>query len=124
MVLLYVLFIVLMPINKNFITTSTTIIGLYSAISPLVVMITFCVFCYFRQNIKSNKLFDFVSHQIFGMYLIHQFFLNVFFKVIKFTPDKYPLILVIVVITIMTIILSLLFSIVSRKIKFIKKYVL
>jgi surface polysaccharide O-acyltransferase-like enzyme len=123
MVLLYVLYISLMPLNKKFIS-NTTIIGLYSNISPLVVLITFCIFCYLRQNINSNKVFDFLSPQIFGMYLIHQFFLNIFFKFIKFTPDKYPLILVIINITGMTIILSLLFSIIARKIKIIKKYVL
>jgi surface polysaccharide O-acyltransferase-like enzyme len=123
MVLLYIFYVVLMPINKNFISV-TNIIGLYSNISPLVVMITFSIFCYFRQNIKSNKLFDFVSPQIFGMYLIHPFFLNIFFKFIKFTPDRYQFAEVIAVITVMTIILSLLFSIISRKIKIVKKYVL
>jgi surface polysaccharide O-acyltransferase-like enzyme len=110
MVILYVLYIALMPING------------YT--SPLVAMITFCIFCYFHQNIKSNRLFDFISPQIFGMYLIHQFFLNIFFKFIKFTPDRYPFALVVIVIMIMTIIFSLMFSIVSRKIKFIKNYVL
>jgi surface polysaccharide O-acyltransferase-like enzyme len=123
MVLLYVLYVILMPINKNFIN-ATNIIGLYGNISPLVVMITFCIFCYFRQNINSSKLFDFVSPHIFGMYLIHQFFINIFFKFIKFTPDRYPFVLVVVVITIMTIIFSLLFSIISRRIKIIKKYIL
>ncbi|MDR2417813.1 MAG: acyltransferase, partial [Treponema sp.] len=124
MVLLYVLYVVLMPMNKDFITSTTHIIGLYSNISPLVVMITFCIFCYLRQNINSNKLFDFISPHVFGMYLIHPFFLNIFFKFIKFTPDRYPFVLVVVVITTMTIMLSLLFSIISRKIKIIKKYVL
>jgi surface polysaccharide O-acyltransferase-like enzyme len=123
MVISYVLYIVLMPINNKFINV-TNIIGLYGNISPLVVMITFCIFCYFHQNINSNKLFDFISPQIFGMYLIHQFFLNIFFKFIKFTPDRYPFVLVVIVIMIMTIILSLMFSIVFRKIKFIKNYVL
>jgi surface polysaccharide O-acyltransferase-like enzyme len=122
-VLLYILYVILMPINKNFINI-TSIIGLYDNISPLVVMVTFCVFCYFRQNVNSNKLFDFISSQVFGIYLIHQFFLNMFFKFIKFTPDRYPFILVVVGIIIMTIMFSLLFSIISRKINIIKKYVL
>jgi hypothetical protein len=40
------------------------------------------------------------------------------------TPERYPLILVVMVITTMTIILSLVFSIVGKKIKIIDKYVL
>jgi surface polysaccharide O-acyltransferase-like enzyme len=123
MAALYILYVSLMSLNKDFIN-GANIIGLYGNISPLVVMITFCIFCYLRQNIHSNKIYDFVSSQIFGMYLIHQFFLNMFFKFIKFTPDKYPLILVVIGITAMTIAFSLLFSIFARKIKFIKKYVL
>lgn len=112
-----------MPLNNNFVRANN-IIGLYANISPLVVMITYCVFCYNPQNIKSNKIFDFISSQLFGMYLIHQFFLNIFLKFLKFTPDRYPLILVVMVITITTVIFSLLFSVVIRKIKFVNKCVL
>ncbi|MDR1325710.1 MAG: acyltransferase family protein, partial [Treponema sp.] len=121
--LLYLLYMALISLNKNFIN-GTNIIGLNGNISPLVVMITLCVFCFIRQNISSNKIYDFVSQQVFGMYLIHPLFLNMFFKFIKFTPEKYPLILVVICITVTTVIFSFLFSIIARKIKIIKKYVL
>jgi surface polysaccharide O-acyltransferase-like enzyme len=123
MTVLYILYTILMPLNKDFVN-GTSIVGLYGNISPLVVMITFCIFCFLRQYIVSDKIFDLVSKQVFGMYLIHPLFLNVFFKFLKITPEKYPLILVIISITIMTVIFSLLFSIFARKIKFVKENVL
>jgi surface polysaccharide O-acyltransferase-like enzyme len=121
--ILYILYIILIPLNKNNVN-GTSIIGLYGNISPLVVMLTFCVFCYFRQNVNTNNVYNFVSPQTFGMYLIHALFLNIFFKFIKFTPENYPLIIVIICTSIFTILFSLLFSFIVRKIKIINKYIL
>jgi surface polysaccharide O-acyltransferase-like enzyme len=121
--LLYLLYMILISLNNNFIS-GDSIIGLNGNISPLVVIITLCIFCFIRQNVSSNKIYDFISPLIFGMYLIHQLFLNVFFKFIKFTPEKYPLIVVVVCMPIITVICSFLFSMIARKIKIIKKYVL
>jgi surface polysaccharide O-acyltransferase-like enzyme len=124
MAVLYLLYLFLVSINNNFVTEEGSIVGLYGNISPLVIMITFCIFCYIRQNVLSNRVYEFISPQTFGMYLIHPLFLNIFFKFIKFTPEKYSLINVIIIITTVTILFSLLFSIIARKIKIIKKYVL
>lgn len=123
--ILYVLYIALMPLNKKFINANdSTIIGLYGYISPFVVMITFCIFCYLKQNVYTNKAYDYVSKQTFGMYLIHALFLNILFKFLKITPEKYPLIMVIICAAMVTIIFSLLFSMAIRKIKIVEKYIL
>ena len=121
--IIYILYMVLISLNKNFVIGGD-IIGLYGNISPLVVMITFCIFCYIRQNVCSNRVYEFISPLTFGMYLIHALFLNIFFKFLKFTPEKYPLIIVVICTGMATITLSLIFSIVARKIGIVKKYVL
>jgi surface polysaccharide O-acyltransferase-like enzyme len=121
--LLYLLYIILISLNNNFISGSH-IAGLNGNISPLVVIITLCIFCFMRQNASSNRIYDFLSPLTFGAYLIHPLFLNVVFKFIKFTPEKYLLIVVVVCITVTTVLFSFLFSMIARKIKIIKKYVL
>jgi surface polysaccharide O-acyltransferase-like enzyme len=100
------------------------IIGLYSNISPLVVIITVAIFCFVRQNIKGIKTYRNISPYCFGVYMIHQLFLNIFYKLIRFTPEKHPMWIVAVIVTISTITLSFCFSYSCNKIKVIKRYVL
>jgi surface polysaccharide O-acyltransferase-like enzyme len=120
---LYLLLVVLFMPNSPF-TNGECLYCFYDQISPLVVMITFTVFCFVRQNIKTNKFHDFISKQSFGIYLIHPLFLHMFYKLLKFTPEKYPFITVITTVTIVTSLASILFTILCRKIKVIRKYVL
>ena len=122
--LLYILYMAFVAINKDFVDARGDIVGLNGNISPLVVWLTVCVFCYVRQHVPTNKVYDLISPLTFGMYLIHPLIINLFIKVIKFTPDKYPLVVVVVVVAIVTTILSLLFTLVARKIKIVKKYIL
>ena len=118
MALFYIVYIIILQLKTG------AIVGLYSNISPLVVMITVTIFCYIRQNKKVTKFHAIVSPYCFGIYLIHAFFLNIFYKAIKFVPRKYPLTMVVIIITAATSILSFGFSYYSCKIKVIKKYVL
>jgi surface polysaccharide O-acyltransferase-like enzyme len=120
---LYLLLVVLFIPNSPF-TNGDCPFCFYNQISPFIVMITFAVFCLVRQNIKTNKFHDFISKQSFGIYLIHPLFLHIFYKLLKFTPEKYPFITVITTVTIVTVLASLLFTVLCRKIKVIKKYVL
>ncbi|MDR1322601.1 MAG: acyltransferase [Gracilibacteraceae bacterium] len=122
--LLYLLYMISISLNDNFINGGVDIIGLDDNISPLIVIITLCVFCFIRQNISSNKIYNFISRQVFGMYLIHPLFLNIFFKFIGFTPQKHPLVLVVICITAVAVMFSFLFSVVVRRIKIVEKYVL
>jgi surface polysaccharide O-acyltransferase-like enzyme len=118
--MIYIGYIVVIQLK----TDGINIIGLYGNISPLVVMITLAIFCFVRQNTRNIKLNKIISPYCFGIYLIHQFFLNLFYKFIKFTPEKYPAAIVAITITISTIILSFCFTYCLRKIKIIKNYVL
>ena len=123
LVLLYVLYVVLMALNKEFVNSNGSIIGLTFS-SPLVVMAVLCVFCFFRQYVSTNKVYEFISPLTFGMYLIHPLLINLFIKFIKFTPEKYPFTVVVLVIFLVTIMFSFFFTIVARKIKILSKYIL
>jgi surface polysaccharide O-acyltransferase-like enzyme len=116
--IIYIGYIVMLQLKTG------DVIGLYSNISPLVVIITTTIFCFVRQNIREIKLYRIISPYCFGMYLIHEFFLNIFYKFIKFTPEKYPMGIVAIIITISTITLSFGFSYCCHRIKVIKKYIL
>jgi surface polysaccharide O-acyltransferase-like enzyme len=121
----YMLFAILMPLNEKFIDFSGgahCILTGYN--SPIVVMATFAVFGILYQKNKSNKMMETIAPMCFGIYLIHTLFINILYKFIKFTPENYPLIMVVVITTLSTIILSICFSCVARRIKIIKKYVL
>lgn len=124
LILIYILYITLMAFNQDFVDTVGNIVGLNANASPLIVMATISIFCFIRQNVSSNKIVEFISPLTFGMYLIHPLIINILFKFFKFTPDKYPLMIVVTVTTVVTIILSLLFTLAARKIKIVRKYIL
>jgi surface polysaccharide O-acyltransferase-like enzyme len=125
LMMFYVLFTILMPLNKNFVSWanggSITLTG-YN--SPIVIMITFALFCFLHQRNTQNKIMEIIAPICFGVYLIHTLFINFIYKIIKFSPEKYPLIMVVVLTAIVTILLSMCFSYLARKIKIIKKYLL
>jgi surface polysaccharide O-acyltransferase-like enzyme len=98
--------------------------GLIEGNSPLVVMITFVLFCFARQNYRQNKWIDLISPLCFGMYLIHMLFINFFWRILKFTPEKYPPLLVAPVTVIAVIGLSALFSHSAHRIKFVRQHLL
>jgi surface polysaccharide O-acyltransferase-like enzyme len=125
LIMVYVLFVIFMPLNKNFISFENAgriILTGYN--SPIVIMVTAAVFCLLYQGGKKNKAMDIIAPMCFGIYLIHTLFINFLYKFIKLTPEKYPLIIVIVLVTIITIVLSICFSYLARKIKIIKIYLL
>ncbi|MDR3170508.1 MAG: acyltransferase family protein [Treponema sp.] len=121
-VMLYLLYAILMPlIDTRFVNLKGG--GALSFLgydSPLVVMITFGLFCLIRQNSKTNRLFDSLTPLCFGIYLIHTLFINFLYKFVKFTPQHYPLVLVIIGTMSITIVLSIAFSFCARKIGVIK----
>jgi surface polysaccharide O-acyltransferase-like enzyme len=125
LLILYLLFVILIPLNKNFVSLydgGRIILAEYN--SPVVVMITFAIFCFLHQKNKSHKAIEAVAPMCFGIYLIHRLFINFLYKFIKLTPEKYPLIIVISSTAIITIFFSIAFSYSARKIKIIKKYIL
>jgi surface polysaccharide O-acyltransferase-like enzyme len=117
----YIIFAILMPLNINFVDLSNGgHLKLSGYNSPVVVMATFAVFCVLHQKSKPNKIMEKVSPMCFGIYLIHTLFINILYKFIKFTPQKYPLIMVVIMTILITIALSVCFSYAARKIKVIK----
>jgi surface polysaccharide O-acyltransferase-like enzyme len=125
LMMVYIVFAVFMPLNKNFVSwTNGGSLILTGYNSPIVVMITFMIFCSLHQKNIRAKIMEIIAPMCFGIYLVHTLFINFIYKFIKFSPGKYPLIIVIIVTTIITILLSLSFSYFARKIKVIRKYLL
>jgi surface polysaccharide O-acyltransferase-like enzyme len=121
----YVLFVVVMPLIRNFVPLANgghIILTGYN--SPIVVMVTLCIFCLFHQRNKTTKIMDVIASMCFGIYLIHALFINFLYKFINISPEKYPLIVVVILTTIITILLSICFSYLARKIRIIRKYIL
>jgi surface polysaccharide O-acyltransferase-like enzyme len=121
----YILFIILISLDKKFVTLSeggAIILSGYN--SPIVVMVTFVIFCIMHQNRISYKIVENIVPMCFGIYLIHTLFINYLYKFIKLTPEKYPLIIVVILTSIITILLSISFCYLARKIKIVKKYIL
>jgi surface polysaccharide O-acyltransferase-like enzyme len=113
-----------MPINRNFVNTEGGAIVHGGYNSPLVVMATFAIFCFVRQKGKTNRVIDMISPLCFGIYLIHTLFINFLYKFAKFTPEKYPAMVVILGTLVLTFLLSMLFAYCARKIKIAKEYIL
>jgi surface polysaccharide O-acyltransferase-like enzyme len=125
LMILYFICSIIMPLNNEFVSmTGGGSIIFFGYNSPIVVMGTFVLFCFIHQKNKSNKFFDILSPMCFGIYLIHTLFINFLYKFIKFTPEKYPLINIIICVSITTFILSIGFTFIARKINIIKKYLL
>jgi surface polysaccharide O-acyltransferase-like enzyme len=124
-VMLYLVFTVLMPLNDSFVSLSTggdIILTGYN--SPVVVMITFAIFCGFRQKNKALKTAGIIAPMCLGIYLVHMVFINFLYKFIKISPEKYPLPVIVILASLTTIVLSTAFSCLARKIKIVKKYIL
>jgi surface polysaccharide O-acyltransferase-like enzyme len=90
----------------------------------VTVLITLTIFCYIRQNCKSGVVYGALSPLCFGIYLVHMLFLNFFYRVLKFTPENYPLLLAAPVMLAVVTLLSAAFSYFTRKIKIVRKYIL
>jgi surface polysaccharide O-acyltransferase-like enzyme len=119
---LYIICAIFIPLNNNFIDLSGGGgIKFFGYNSPIVVISTVALFCFIHQKNKSTKIFYILSPMCFGIYLIHTLFINFLYKFIKFTPEKYPLIIVIIGVTIITFILSIGFTYITRKINVMKK---
>jgi len=95
MITAYIIFLILMPLNSNFVDLSFGgNILLNGPTSPIVVMATFAIFSLALKINKSKPIIDIISQIVFGMYLIHPLFINLIYKFLKFTPEKYPFIFV------------------------------
>jgi surface polysaccharide O-acyltransferase-like enzyme len=131
LIMIYVLYAGFMPLNRSFVLLENgghLILTGYN--SPIVVMATFCIFCFFRQRNKTdkglrfNRIMDITAPLCFGIYLIHPLFINFLYKFANFSPERYPLIIIAIVTIIMTILLSICFGYLARKIKIIRTYIL
>ncbi|MDR2465814.1 MAG: hypothetical protein LBD35_00350, partial [Prevotellaceae bacterium] len=118
-------FTILMPLNEDFIDfPNGGRIKLTGDDSPVTVMLSLVVFCLLRRGNGRNEFARKMAPMCFGIYLIHVLFINMLYKFMKITPEKYPLTIVILVTALTAILLSIMFSSIGRRIKILRKYVL
>lgn len=107
----------------SLIVVATNFMHLYDYNSPFIVMQAICVFLLTKQYInRPFKIANWLAPNIFGIYLIHPFFLNFLHKQANFTPTNYSVYLVLIVSLITTITLSVTVVHIARKVPIIKKW--
>jgi surface polysaccharide O-acyltransferase-like enzyme len=90
----YCLYVVLLSLNSNLLLPAADFrIFSLEQDAPVVVLISFALFCLIHQKNKVNKVIDVLSSLCFGIYLLHPLFLFSLYLFLHFTPEKYPLIL-------------------------------
>lgn len=52
----------------------------------------FCIFKKYMDNVCVKKMAKSISRCSFGIYLIHPFFINLLYKMMKITPTSFPLV--------------------------------
>ena len=95
----------------------------YTSLVPCVMASTVVLLCK-NKTIKHNKLINIIALNSLGIYIVHQLFINIIYKVIKFDMIiNYPYIgLVVYSLVIFLCSLSLVYLL--RKSEFVKKYFL
>ncbi len=92
--------------------------------SPLVVSMAIGIFMFFKRIKNDNKILKELAHLTFGVYLVHPLFINIIYKVLKITPQKYSLIIVLCITFPIVILSSFLFTYLVKKIRIIGNYIL
>ena len=117
--LLAIIYTVYLAITVNNIDSAYT----YTSLVPVILSSSIVLVCK-NRNIKHDKLINLIAINSLGIYIIHQLFINIIYKVIKFDIIvNYPYIGLIMY-SLVILILSLLTTYLLRKSKFIRKYFL
>ena len=74
-----------------------------------------------KIKIKNNKWIDCISKYSLGIYLIHQFWLNLLYKIVGVFPDRFPILIGELIVFLYALILSIISSIILYKLPIIKK---
>ncbi len=87
------------------------------------------IFNYIKQKFnkenenKTNKIIEILSKYSFSIYILHPFWINLIYKVMKVTPLNFPIFIGILIMFLLIFILTLISAFILKKIPFIKKYV-
>lgn len=89
------------------------------------VMMSTGVFSFFSKIYakENTKFIELMASLSFGIYLIHNIFINIFYKVLKLTPKKLNMFFMWIIVYISTLLLSSLFVWLMRRIKVIRKII-
>lgn len=90
--------------------------------SPGVVFLSIGVFGFIKnKNLKSNLLTK-TSYMCFGVYLVHTFFLNILYKILKVNPLQYNEFISIPILWLGVSIISIVTSVILNRTPVLKKY--
>jgi surface polysaccharide O-acyltransferase-like enzyme len=92
--------------------------------SPVMPLVSASIFILLYRNNAPWAFFNFISPLCFGIYLLHMFFINLFYKFFHFTPLNYPFWLVGTVVFVFAFLCSAVLIYFMRKIKVIRPYLL
>lgn len=94
--------------------------------SAAVMIQSICVFCCMLEigeakNERVNKGILSLANASFGIYILHMVYINVFYKVLQFNPEKYTVAIMLPVFA-LTLILTYTTVVLMRKIPLVKKF--
>ncbi len=61
-----------------------------------IILFSSAIFCFFANGhykIKNNKIIEIISRDSFGIYLVHSFWLNIFYKGLHIYPNIFPILI-------------------------------
>lgn len=93
----------------------------------LVFLYSIGVFNFIKQKYenkdKSNMFIEFISKYSFSIYVIHPFWINLIYKVLEITPLNFPIFFGVLFMFFVVLLLTMIVSIVLKKIPIVKNYI-
>ena len=93
----------------------------YSVFIILETMMIIKLFSTGKIKIKNNKVINCISKYSLGIYLVHEFWLNLLYKVCGIFPDTFPILIGELAIWLYALVLSIISSIILYKLPIIRK---
>lgn len=78
---------------------------------------------YFYENIEVNNVVNIICKYSFLIYILHPFFINLFYKVFRVTPLSFPIVLGIIILTLGVLIFTFIAAIIVKRVPVLRKYV-
>lgn len=86
------------------------------------VSIFYYIYKYKNDNNKNSKIINFISENSLNIYLFHPLFLNIIYKFLRVYPTNLPIIVGELTFFTISFVLSILLSVVIKKIPYLKNY--
>lgn len=106
-------------------------IALSANFSPIMFLWAFCIYNIMLNRIGNDKeykpaterIIEFLSKHSFGVYIVHMFWINVLYKLIKFNPFTHNAVLSMLGLWVVTVVASVVTTMILKRIPLVKKIV-